>query len=66
MRVSRVVILGFLGVAATPASLTWLFGPSEMVGVGSAALASCDSNDDVDIDGAGEFAGGVKCAAMCD
>lgn len=37
-----------------------------MVGVGSAVLASCDFNDDDDIDGAGELAGGVKWAAMED
>lgn len=35
-----------------------------MAGVGSEVLASCDFNDDVDIEGAGERAGGVKLAAM--
>lgn len=54
------MIFGFLGVAAMPASVTWLLDPSKMVGVGSEVLASCDVNDDVDMECAGERAGGVK------
>lgn len=66
MRVRRDVIFGLLDVAAMPASVTWLLVPSRMVDVGSAVLASCDFNDDDDIEGAGELAGGVrvKWAAM--
>lgn len=57
------MIFGFLGVAAIPASVTWLLDPSKMVGVGSEVLAS---SDDVDMECAGERAGGVKWAAIGD
>ena len=35
-----------------------------MVGVEPEFLASCDFTDEVDMEGAGDFAGGVKWAAM--
>ncbi len=57
-------MLGLFGVAAMPASATRSLDSSMMVGVGSENLPSCDFNDDVDTDGAGERAGGVKWAAM--
>lgn len=58
------MIFGLFAVAAMPASVTRSLGSSMIVGLGSENLPSCDFNDDVDTDGAGERACGVKWAAM--
>jgi len=49
-----------------PLPLPWLSDSSIIVGVESAALASCDCNDEADIEGAGEVADGSKCVAIND